>query len=182
MNFGIIAKEELQFMRERFGYHVSEQDGYKISYKGNGITLTAYQERRSRVIGIGFEIGGSQWSIDQVISALRPDQERIRALYADNEQEIRDRLRRMIVPLLQFGEDILRGDPSALDLLYKKMSTLREAKTAEFRYLKLREKAEDAWQTKNYHEIASLYGAIDEKWLSDAEKRRLNYAKKKLRQ
>ena len=79
--------------------------------------------------------------------------------------------------LKKYGVEYLKGNPT----VFKKLKENREQKSKEYTQeimnQQLKQKAENAWKQKDYEVVAKSYKSI-EKFLSPAEKRKLEYAER----
>ena len=76
-------------------------------------------------------------------------------------------------------DPLLAGDPDAFSAVERAAATLRRKATLKYQYGAVRDKANEAWEAKNYEEAYRLYSRMEEA-LTEQEKRRLSFLEKRL--
>lgn len=81
--------------------------------------------------------------------------------------------------LLRYCDSILNGDPQAFAAVNERRKREAAAYTNQVQIDSVRKQADDAWRNQRYEEFISLLREYKD-WLSDADRRKFEYASKKI--
>jgi len=134
---------------------------------------------------IGFEIGrlkpenSEVYCLPTVLKALAPNYNGSIFFQASSNPTLKNRILDVANIVLTYCSDVLEGSEAA----FKKLEKASEEIAGEIKQLytiqPVKERAQEAWQKKDFKEVVRLYQSIEPE-LGNVEMKRMKYAEKKL--
>lgn len=166
----------------RLGFVVARREGTLVRFEKDNVFVNVYHGRASYQVGL--ELGrvrdGDMYSLHELFRALAPsDIEQARCQTTDPEV-LRQCLASIAATIERHCGALLAGNASAFDEVDAAVAPLRKAATLQAQYGAIIDRADKAWESKDFGKAADLYEksapALDE-----TRARRLEYLRKQER-
>jgi hypothetical protein len=170
------------------GFRRGEDSPFRVRYeRGTLFVEVEYEATRSRELTIWLgdadRIGEPPLTLNDVLRATDCDAEAIERI-ARSQTGDATFLRRLLCDardlLSRFGQPFVHGDESAFARARSIRSERARAYTTELQHRPVLEAADTAWQAKDYGRVHDLLNPIRDS-LDESQKRRLEFAEKRLR-
>lgn len=186
MRFSEAAQHAFSFLEE-FGFRLTDDDATHLQYEsGHVIVVINWDPRSGEIevwIGLRPRTGGPQdrFSLSDILNMQGTDSRTRRMPYqVVHENRLTPFLESLAHDTRTYAQPGLIGDR----IFFRRLETFRSAEAeADMREMKLRRvrsEAEEAWRSRDLIRLIGLYGAIQGD-LSDSERARLVYAKKRVK-
>ena len=157
-----------------------------VRYSSDKVSLDVYHGRMSYEIGaevgrVG-AINSRTYRVADVLRVVLGEAHGVQSLFwANSPGAIVERLDSLARLVTEYYPAVLRGDADVWVRIETEIAEYEEAETRKIVEYPVRVGAEKAWNLKDYVQVAGLYATI-ERHLSEVERRRLEYARGKLRE
>jgi hypothetical protein len=164
----------------RLGFVVARRESTLVRFEGGKVFINVYHGRSSFQVGLelGLLPSGEIYSLHELLTALAPtDIERAR--YQTTDPVVLARCLASIAETIARNCGVLlAGDRDAFEKLRSAVSPLRQAATLQAEFGAIIDRADRAWDSKDFSEAAANYekgaNALDE-----TRMRRLEYLRKR---
>jgi hypothetical protein len=172
------------FLSEEYDFRVVKTEPTFVRYESSRVFVNIYHGRAS--FELGFEIGRldgtgkeeSAYTLSMIIEHMGAQKT---TGYTSFQCSTGDSLKQCVPKLAglvqNYASSFLTGDPGAYTQLLKTRSDIGERITKDYKLRAVREKAIEAWLSRDYAQVADLYESIFED-LTPAEIKKLDYSKK----
>lgn len=186
LRFVETVQDAFRFLVEDFDFRLARVEPPTfVRYESATMFLNVYHGRRSYEINL--EIGGRDdpvgrsYRLPDVLSALlEPDDRRQTFFQASNPQAVRWCVQAVAELVARYCAQLLNGDMATLAQVASHHSEAARDLTRNVVQRPVREAAERAWHAKDYAKVRELYESMGD-GLSPLERKRLEYAEKRLR-
>lgn len=170
-----------------YGYRVAESDdGYVRLDSDNASIQVVYDRRRSFEVAVTFSeqengnlLRRIPFNLGEVYREFEVPESSKRCYFQSADvANVRAFLADTCGLLLDHCRPILAGDRDAFEAVNERRSREAESYTRQVQMAAVRKQADDAWRNKRFEEFVNLLGTFRDA-LSDAEKKKLDYALKK---
>ncbi|CEO89654.1 conserved hypothetical protein [Syntrophaceticus schinkii] len=169
-----------KFLINDYGFKCIETDITFVRYESRVVFVNVYHGRGSYELGleIGF-IGNSR--TDEVKYSLKDiieleTNESFTPFQTSNAEGIKKFIPIMAELVTKYAIDAILGDELFYNRLDKFTTKNFNQYIANMNLASIRPKAAIAWKEKDYKRFVELYGAVAEKYLSQSEKKKIEYA------
>lgn len=165
------------FLTETYGFEYTHANETAAQYESSFLSIAIRYDPYSSEIDLSFSRPEVEcpYSLAELM-ALNEIEFEWGGTYAQasTPQALRKVVHAFALVLRQYGAGLLAGDLKVFDQLTEKQRQC----TARTELDEIRKRADEAWQKKDYAELAHLLEPI-QAWLSPHESRRLEYARKR---
>jgi len=175
------ASTAFQFLKGS-GFRTTRTEPTFVRFESGDVYVQVFHGRSSFAVGVEFgrlNVSGEVLTLAEALAALCPERVPEAHHQASNEDSLRRGLEGMAQITRACCGDLLLGDKSTFERVEAVANELRKARTLDAQFGAIRDKAESAWSNKNYPEACRLYSEMAEV-LTETEKRRLEYSRKRL--
>lgn len=179
-----LAKRVFSFLEDS-GFRLTKSGPDQVQYESDKSFVTVSWDPRSGeldvVVGLQPRTGRAQdeYSLLDVMGAAGISESDGKPAQVADEGRLGPFVDKLAVDLRTYGQSALAGDR----MYFRRLETFRGAKAERYmRDMKLRQvrlQADKAWQDRLYEQVESLYASVESD-LTEAESRRLEYARKQL--
>lgn len=173
------AEAAFAFLCDEMAYSLVNADDTFLRYESDVVFINVYHGISS--YAIRFEIGlratpDVKYYPEEVVAMSGSVEES--DFQGSTPQRVAEYVPRLASLLRRHGSSLLRGDSAEFERLDEVRNRLSTAVTDGYRISLLRERADRAWQHRNYPELIEVLLAIGES-MSPAERKKLQYALEK---
>lgn len=169
------VREAFSFLPDE-GFEEVEAVPTLVRYRKGSIDLDVYHGRQSYEIGAGVTVGGTRYSVSEIIRATDVEAAKCyRQPVATTPEGVAAGLEELRLLIKRHGTAALHGDPPFLLRLKDLRTQWSQEYALEVLAAQLRPQAEDAFRRGDYSKAAELYGRIRNR-LSPAEIKKLALA------
>jgi hypothetical protein len=169
------------FLIKDYGFCVVKDEPTFVRYESSSVFVNIYHGRTS--YELGFEIGrldsGSgqeeqAYSISMIMELMRAKEPTF--FQASTRDRVKEFVPRLADLVRTYATSLLQGDVATFGELIKTRLDMADRLHNELRLRGIRQKAANAWRSRDFVKVAELYDSIFEN-LTQAEIKKLNYAK-----
>jgi hypothetical protein len=178
LGFNKCVKKYFNYLLSEYGYIIAKEEVTLVSFKRNKMEITIYHGRQSYEIGMEITFSdGKMATLYEILKVMAPEDSKKIVKMASNKKTVEISLLEISCIFKARCGDLLR-DKLDENRIFKKISDNRKKYSSVYQYGALKDKAEIAWQNKNYPEAKEIYMSISDH-LDEKERRRLAYLKLK---
>ena len=176
-----------RFLTEDYNFRAVKTEATFVRYESPHVFANVYHGRAS--FQLGFEIGrlndggGKEeqpYSLNMIIEHMGAQQATgYTFLQASTQARVEELVPKLASLVKSYAAPFLTGEPHAFEQLLETRLRISDRLHEEMRVRDVRQKADEAWQSRDYVVLADLYGCILEH-LTPAETKKLEYVKKRL--
>lgn len=179
LGFARLAQRAFDFLLP-LGFEVVRKEGTFLRFESPTVFVNVYHGRFSYQVGL--ELGrvesGEMYSLHELLAAIAPGEVK-RARCQTTDSRVLDRCLSAIAEIVDREcRPLLAGDASAFDSLRAAIAPARTAVTLKAQFGALLDRADRAWEAKDFREALDLYRKA-EPALDQARRRRLQYMSKR---
>jgi hypothetical protein len=185
LGFAEAVLSAFDFLTREYDFHLVRAEPTFVRYESPNVFVNIYHGRASYELGV--EIGqlisalsqeDQPFSIGEIIDLMGAREETgYTFLQASTAARVSEYVPKLADFVKKSAAPALEGDTDIFRQLAEKRSEKSDELLKEWHLSDVREKADIAWQEKNYAKLADLYESIREE-LTPAEAKKLDYAKK----
>src|SRR5436190_17827121 len=175
------AREAFDFLT-RLGFVETTCTNTMVDWQGARTGITVFHGSQSYIMGAEFRrLAARHVPIDlaDALRAIHPDQVHLAAYQTSSASNVRAGLDQLASLVRDDCEALLAGDPQVWQRVEEAWRQQQELYEREARIRVLRERANQAWHTKEYATAVSLYREMEEA-LTEVEKGRVAYLTRRL--
>ena len=187
--FNKIVKEAFSFLVSDYDmqYTVEQDDLYsKVRYVRNPVFLDVFFDMNSFEIGVNTGLVSSllgekcSYGLEEVMEAILGNSHEISPFYqSSSEKGIEECIKHIADVIKEYYVPVLKGNKGIFKKIDLASKNISQELTTEIKLKRVREKASEAWQQKDYLETIKLYKKI-KPYLTPSEAKRLEYARKQV--
>ena len=158
----------------------SDVENHVVTFTNDSFTITVFRDPGSYIIYAEFrrKDTGEKFLLHEILRALASDEESQCQCSGADEQKTSRCLNQLAQLCERHLQKFLDMDESTLEKVASTAKSMREQYTLEAQYGAIKDRANQAWDTKDWQTARELYEEAKPS-LSDAEKRRLDFLLKK---
>jgi len=164
----------------RLGFAVVHRSSTLIRFESTDLFVNIMHGRSSYLVGL--ELGrirdGALYNLYEILSAFSPPELELSRCQVSEQEALRGCLESIASAMQRSCNPLLRNDSSAFDALGKVASAIRSEATREAQFGAVLERANRAWEQKNWKLALELYSQA-ESALNKTGSRRLAYLRKR---
>jgi hypothetical protein len=177
--------KQFKFLVSEYGFHCVEEKSTYLRFESSNVFVNIYHGRSSYEIGL--ELGLLPFSgekerkvtMGELEEFVGNSEETLSVCQANTQEVVEKCVSKLASFLKQHGKEILRGDCSTFHKLFKIQQLQSDKYLETIKLNRIRTKANDAWQSKDYTEVVKLFEPVKDS-LTPSEIKKLNYCKNKI--
>ncbi len=158
----------------------SDVENNAVTFTSDRLTITVFRDPASYMIYVELRRNGTgeKYLLHEIVRALAPDEASRCQCSGADEQKTRRCLNQLAQLCERHLQKFLDMDERTLEKVASTAKTMREQYTLEAQYGAIKDRANQAWDAKDWQTARELYEEAKPS-LSDAEERRLDFLLKK---
>ena len=178
LNFADAVTRTFAFLTD-LGFLQAEASPTIVRYRMGDVEVDVYHGRKSYELGFEIGLGGSKYSMSELIRATDPETStQYRNFVARTQSSLSEGLSRLEGLVKRYGRQALLGDPEFFVGLESQRKSWAEGYALDVLEGQLRPRADEAFRRGNYQEAAELYERIRPR-LTPAELKKLAVARER---
>lgn len=180
-SFASGVESAFNFLVERHGYSVDADDeSGVVTFGSDCFTVKVFRDPGSRMIYVEFQRNdtGEEYLLHEILHALAPEDEPKGQCSGANEAKANRCLSQLSQLCQQHVQDFLAMDEATLEHVALSAKSMRTQYTLNAQYGAIKDRANEAWERKDWKKARELYEEA-KPGLSSAEERRLDFLLKK---
>jgi|GEM_PF-5568849 len=176
------VKSAFSFLGKDRGFATnSDVENNAITFTNDSFTITVFRESGSYMIYAEFSRNGTgeKFLLHEIVHALAPDEASQCQCSCADEQKTSRCLNQLAQLCERHLQKFLDMDEPTLEKVASTAKSMREQYTLEAQYGAIKDRANQAWDAKDWQTARELYEKA-KPGLSDAEERRLDFLLKEL--
>lgn len=175
LGFTAVASSAFAFLL-RQGFSVARSNSTLLRFESSDVFINIFHGRRSYQIGL--EIGrvkdGGLYSLYEILASVALSEVAVARCQPTTREGVQECLSRIAELVEKCCQGLIGNDPSAFAALEHSASLLRHSATLKAQFGAVLDKAERAWEQKNWTLAFELYSKA-ESALDDTQRRRLAF-------